>query len=123
MLRIVGLQRSDCPEREFVLLQNQGSLKVRLRGHVLLSERAVGSGDLTSAAHVFQDDVQVPAGLYVLLTTGCGSPHWSRTRDGMYVYQCFMGQDSAFWQNLAGPVHVMGPLHTFAERGEALRLR
>jgi len=123
MLRIVGLQRNEDPDREFVLLQNQGGLRVRLRGHVLLSERGVDLGNLAASAFVFADDVYIPAGLYVIVRTGCGKAHWAKTRDGTYAYQVFIGRTEPLWSRLRGPVHVLGPLHTFSERGESLLLR
>jgi hypothetical protein len=72
VIRIVGLQRNESTTQEFILLQNQGSLRLSLRGHVIVSDAAIENSDLSFAAHAFNDDVQVPPGMYVLLSTGRG---------------------------------------------------
>jgi hypothetical protein len=123
MLRIVGVQRSELAEREFVLLQNQGTLRALLRGHVVVSDGAISRGDLCRAAHVFMDDESIPAGLYVLLTTGRGTPHWSRTKDGAHVFHAYAGRDVPLWPQGEGAIHLLNPCHSFVERGEALLLR
>jgi hypothetical protein len=120
MLRIVGVQRSERPGDEFVLLQNQGSLKASLRGHALISECGLDNGSLDSAAYVFRDETCIPPGLYVLLSSGCGEPHWAKTRDGQPVYRVYLGRAKPLWTNLTGPLHVLAPQHTFCERAEML---
>lgn len=122
MIRIVGVQRSESADREFVLLQNQGSLRINLRGHLILSDSAFEACDLSRTAHVFSDDAQVPPGMYVMLHTGLGENRWTKTKDGALVYYAFMGRDSAFWRRCDGPLHVLSTQHTFAERREAVRL-
>ena len=72
MIRIVGIQRNQSPEKEFVLLQNQGNMRLSLRGHLLLSEEAVKDGVVKENCHLFTEDTLVPAGMYVLPVTGCG---------------------------------------------------
>lgn len=123
MIRIIGVQRNAAPEQEFLLLQNQGGLRVKLRGHVVMSECALGDGNLSQYAHVFCDDVQVPAGMYVLLASGSGEPRWAKTRDGQMIYYCYMNRLSPVWEFCAGPVHILAPQHTYAERGPALLLK
>ena len=122
MLRIVGVQRTEVVEQEFLLLQNHGSLRVSLRGHVVLAERAILRGDLCESAHVFTDDESIPAGLYVLLSTGEGLPHWGKTKDGAHVYHAYAGRSSTLWADCDGPVHVLSPSHSYVER-EPLLLR
>lgn len=116
MLRIVGLQRSDNPDREFVLLQNQGSMRVVLRGYVLMSESAISTGNLYSNSFVFADETAIPSGVYVLLFTGNGEPRWTRTKDGAHVFQTYIGQDRSLWSRLEGPLHIMRSHHSYSER-------
>lgn len=123
MLRIVGVQRTEIVEQEFLLLQNQGSLRVSLRGHVVMAERAIVRGDLFDAAHVFTEDESIPAGLYVLLSTGSGRPHWGKTKDGAHVYHAYAGRMSPLWFDSEGPIYVLSPCHSYVERGEPLLLR
>ena len=120
MLRIVGVQRNAYAEQEFVLLQNQGSMRITLRGHVVLSDCALDSGDLGLTAHAFNDEVHVPPGMYVILFTGRGNPRWARTKDGAMVYHSYMGRDASVWHLCSGPFHVLNRVHTYAERREAM---
>jgi hypothetical protein len=120
VLRIVGVQKNAFAEQEFVLLQNQGSLRISLRGHVVLSECAVDSGDLGVSAHAFKDEVNVPPGMYVILFSGAGSPRWAKTKDGAMVFYTYMGRDESVWNRSAGSLHVLGRVHTYTERREAL---
>jgi hypothetical protein len=114
MIRIVGIQRSEDPDREFVLLQNQGSRRVTLRGHGIVSEEAIETdGD---AAFFLKDDVLIPPGLYVLLKTGCGQNRWGRTKDGTNVYFCHMNRLEPVWMRVRGPVHVLAMQHSYVER-------
>ncbi|HMS53792.1 MAG TPA: hypothetical protein PKA27_00195 [Fimbriimonadaceae bacterium] len=123
MLRIVGVQRNESPEREFILLQNQGSMRVNLRGHVLMSEQALDSGSLYATSHVFQDDVHIMPSAYVLLFTGCGESRWTRSKEGSNVYQAYMGQDRTIWSRLEGAIHIMHAHHVFVERDHLIMRR
>ena len=123
VIRIVGLQRNESPAQEFVLMQNQGSLRLNLRGHLVVSESAIEESNLSVAAHAFSDEVLVPPGMYILLFTGQGSPRWTRTKDGALVYYAYMNRDLPVWDRAAGPLHVLCPQHTFTERPPALLLR
>ena len=123
MIRIVGIQRNEVPEREFVLLQNQGSMRLNLRGHLVMSQSAIEGADLTMTAHAFADDVLVPPGMFVLLSTGYGEPRWAKTKDQQLVYYAFMGRAHTVWDRCSGPIHVLGTQHTFTERSPAMLLR
>jgi hypothetical protein len=123
LIRIIGVQRDENPQREFVLLQNQGALRINLRGHLLLGERALESNDLSQAGHAFAEEALIPAGMYVLLHTGIGESRWTRTKDGAMVYYTYMNRPQSVWQDAPGPIHILNTQHTYAERAEALLLR
>ena len=122
MLRIVGVQRSEACDSEFVLLQNQGGLRAQLRGHLVLSEAALEGAELGQSAYLFRDDALVPPGMYVMLHSGAGSNRWTKTKDGALVYYVFMNRAEPFWSGVSGPLHVLNTQHTFAERRETVRL-
>jgi len=120
MIRIVGIQRSPDPAAEFALLQNQGGLRLSLRGHAILREDALEAGDASRDMHFFTDEVIIPPGVYVLLHTGVGMPRWARSRDGALMYVAFMNREESAWHDCHGPIHVLATQHTFTERREAL---
>jgi hypothetical protein len=124
MLRIIGLQRADHAEQEFILLQNQGSMRVTLRGHSVLGEAAFVHGDLAGNGYAFSEDIQVPPGQYVILFTGTGISRWTKTKDNHMVYHVYMGRRAPFWSAQPLPLHLLAPQHTYTERAEpALLLR
>lgn len=116
MIRIVGVQRTENGEREFVLLQNQGALRATLKGHVLLSDGALRNSDSRLGTHIFNDDVLVPAGMYVILFSGAGTPRWGKTRDGAHVYHAYMARSEAVWSHCDLPLHLLHVQHTYNER-------
>jgi len=116
VIRIVGIQRSQSAAQEFVLLQNQGSMRLSLRGHMVVSDNAIDASDLTQLAHAFNDDVLIPPGMYVLLFSGRGTPKWARTKDGALVYYAYMHRDYAVWDQCNGPIHVLNTHHSFVDR-------
>ena len=120
MIRIVGVQRNECPDQEFVLFQNQGTLRESLRGHVVLSEEALDRADLMACSHVFREEEQVPSGMYVILYSGHGTPRWAKTKDNALVYFCYMGRDRSVWNDLLGPLHLLNRQHSFAARAALL---
>lgn len=94
-----------------------------LRGVTVIAEERIDCADLPSGLFVFSDSEAIPPGLYVMLTTGCGRPHWTRTRDGCHVFRTFMNRAAPLWNRLSGPIHVLVPQHSYVERGELLMLR
>ncbi|RYG39184.1 hypothetical protein EON81_01630 [bacterium] len=118
MIRIIGIQRSPSIKEEFILLQNQGHLRLGIRGHVIMAESAIGNSACASL-HSFADDAQIPAGAYVILRTGFGDPRWARTKDGALIYYAFAGREENLWTT-SGPVHILAPHHTYVERSPAL---
>lgn len=123
MLRIVGLQRGETADREFLLLQNQGSMRIHLKGHAILSESAMLTGDLSMGAYAFPDDIYIAPGLYVVLTSGAGVPRWAKTKDGTQVFHAYMFKDEPVWSRVELPLHAMGTQHVYAERSEPLLVR
>jgi hypothetical protein len=115
VIRIVGIQRSEDPSREFVLLQNQGSRRLTLRGHGVVPEHAIETGGF-EGVFFLQDDVLIPPGMFVVLKTGFGQNRWGRTKDGTHVYFCHMNRTEPVWLYVRGPVHVLATQHTFVER-------
>ncbi|HVT10898.1 MAG TPA: hypothetical protein VHE55_01420 [Fimbriimonadaceae bacterium] len=95
-------------------------MRISLRGHVVLSECAVESGDLGLTAHAFKDDVNIPPGMYVILFSGSGAARWAKTKDGAMVYYTYMGREDSVWQGSSGPLHVLNRVHTYQERREAM---
>lgn len=117
MLRVIGIQRGAHVDEEFILLQNQGSMRVSLSGHVLMTAKALSCAGQSDALHAFNDDVLVPAGMYVLLYSGAGVPRWGRTKDGALIYFAYMARKAAVWSDLSA-IHVLHTHHTFSERRE-----
>lgn len=118
MVRIVGVQRAERPEQEFVLLQNQGGMRINLRGHLILTDAALDTGLAACSAHVFPDNEFLAPGGYALLRTCAGEPGWSRTRDGALIYHAYMNQRACAWREAYGQLHVLAIQHTYAERRE-----
>lgn len=123
MLRIVGVQRSENVDQEFVLLQNQGSLRTVLRGHLVMAERALDQAELRDCSHLFVEEESIHPGLFVMLSSGEGVSHWTRSKDGAPVYHAYAGRRSPLWHGCDGPFHVLSPCHSYCERAETLMLR
>ncbi len=123
MIRIVGVQRSPNPQQEFILLQNQGGLRINLKGHLLLADSAMEGAPLDSTAHLFTEAEFVPAGMFILLTSGVGEPKWTKTKEQQLVYYSFMNRTSSVWERLPGAIHLLNLQFTHQERRPALLLR
>ena len=116
MIRIVGIQRHEDIAKEFVLLQNQGSMKQNLKGHIVVAQSALDGGDPSDAIHIFTDDVDVLAGMYVLLRSCPGVGHWNHTQDRYSTFYSYMQRRTPVWNRQVGPLHVMAPQHSWVER-------
>ena len=99
-----------------MLLQNQGSMKVNLKGHVVAAQSVVDAGDVSEAIHIFSDDVFVLPGMYVLLRTCSGVGHWNHTHDRYSTFYAYMHRRVPVWSRHIGPLHVMAPQHKWVER-------
>jgi len=115
LLRIVGIQRSEFAEHEFILLQNQGSMRANLRSHIIVSDDAIDASDLALGAHAFAEEVLVPAGMFVILHTGPGEGKWARSKDGTNIYNAFMGRCQPVWSQAKGALHILQRQHSYAE--------
>jgi hypothetical protein len=115
MLRIVGIQRSEKIQDEFVLLQNHSSMRVHLRSHVVMAEAYI-DGRCPDAIHAFREDELIHSGAYVMLCSGWGTAKWARTKDLALVYFCYMGRESSVWCEASGPINVLSSQHSYEER-------
>jgi len=120
LFRIVQVNRSESIDSEFVLLQNQGNMRLPLRGLTVMSDRAIEDRDF-SLSHVFSDDALVPPGAFVLLHTGEGESRVTRCKDGL-IYRSYMNRSEVLWWTCLGPIHVLAPHHTYVERVQPLRV-
>ena len=116
MLRIVGLHRGTDAADEFVLLQNQGSIRVRLKGHAIMTESKFLAQASSEGSFAFTDEEFVPAGHFVLLRSGTGEPRWGFSKDGSRVFFTFAAAPRPLWPESAGSLHVLHIQHTYVER-------
>lgn len=114
MLRIVGIQRSESSLEEFVLLQNHSSMRMRLRGHILMSEAYLSHYALDSI-YAFTDEEMIHPGAFVILHSGSGINRWAKTKQGSMVYMCYIGSREPLWC-AQGPMHILSTQHTYEER-------
>lgn len=115
MMRIIAVHRHSDPRHEFVLLQNQACTPQVLAGHAIAAADALRPGSVGQALHVFQDDVRIPPGQYVLLSTGYGEPGWARCRDGRPVYHAYMNRDASVWERTQSALLILRTQHVFSE--------
>lgn len=114
MIRIVGVQRSEDVTEEFVLLQNQGSMRVSLRGHALVSEGSIRDGDETVV--ILADEIDLMPGQYALVRSCSGQARWSHTPDGYHIFYTYAGRRQCLWARHWDPIHILAPQHTYCER-------
>jgi hypothetical protein len=111
LIRIVGVQRSQNIGEEFVLLQNQGSMRQNLRGHLLLSETSYSG---TPKQVLFLDEIYVGPGQFVMVRSGSGDSGWKVSKDGTRMYCHFAQQSETQWGQ-AG-IHILHVQHSYCER-------
>ena len=115
MIRIVGVQRSGEVGQEFVLLQNQGSMRVSMRGYALVAEGALSGEDATVC--VLTEEVDLHPGMYMLVRSCIGPSRWTKIGEGAPVYYSYLGRTKVLWGSAHSPVHLLAPQHTYVERG------
>jgi len=116
MLRIVGVERNSDSAQEFILLQNQGTMRVNLRGHGVVADEVLDVSGGAPGMYLFSDDVFIPSGAYVFLATGTTESRWQRTRDGNNIYRTSMQRPNSVWHHVPGTLHVLQIQHSFCER-------
>lgn len=119
MLRILAVQRSDDAQREYVLLQNHGSLKVSLRGHLLTNDRGLDDANAQNM-YVFSEDAQIPAMAYVLLVTGTGKNGWYQDSDARPVYCVYWNKKQPVWSREEDAIHLLHVIHSNRPRPQGL---
>jgi hypothetical protein len=126
MIRIIGIQRSPYPEREFVLLQNQGVRRIPLDGYVVTDDLGLHAGDpyvRGDRIFTFPCDIKLAPSNYLALITGWGEDGWRREDDGTAVYHCYWGRERSVWHDHDGPMHLLATTNSYAPRSEAYVLR
>ncbi len=118
MIRIVGIQKSERAEQEFVLLQNQGSMRSILRGQTLLADSYI-RGE-SSSVHAFTEEVSIAPGQFVLVRSGSGADGWITSKDGSYVYQTHLNAEDPLWSRQGESLHILSIQHTYCERKAAV---
>ncbi len=113
MLQIVGIETNPASGREMVLLQNQGSLSAKLRGHCLATRLRSSDGSEQPFAFLFDDDVLIPCKQHVLLCSGRGKAKWIHSSDGRPIYVVFTGLDELIWAQSNGVVELLKPAQCF----------
>lgn len=116
MLRIVGVERHIDAAQEFILLQNQGTMRLNLRGHGVVSDEVLDVSGAAPGLFFFGEDVFIPSGGYVFLATGPTEARWQRTRDGANIYRTSMQRTQAIWHHSPGIMHVLQVQHSFCEK-------
>lgn len=114
MLQIVGIETNPASGREMVLLQNQGSLSAKLRGHCLATRLRTADGCEQPFAFLFDDDVLIPCKQHVLLCSGRGTAKWIHSSDGRPIYVVFTGLDELIWAQSNGTIELLKPCQAFA---------
>lgn len=115
MLRIVGIQRSDRVSEEFVLLQNHCSMRLHLRGHILVTEKRILNPE-EGFIFVFPEDELIHSGAFVLLRAGYGDSRWGRTKEGALVYTTYLNQKVFGWHHTGEKIHISSIQHSYEER-------
>jgi len=116
MIRIVGVQRNENISQEFVLLQNQGNMRLNLRGYALIAESAIDETPGLQEAFVISENIDIPAGHHVAIRTGSGQSGWCHKHDGYHVYHLFLGRNTPIWGRLQGDVILLAPSHKFSDK-------
>ena len=126
MIRIVGVQRSEIPEKEFVLLQNQGVRRLPLLGYLITDDLGLNSADPSvrgERIYVFRHDVKLPPSTYVALITGWGEDGWRRHPDTTTVFHVYWCRERSVWYGHEEPIHLLSIANTHAPHPEGYLLR
>lgn len=99
MLKIVDVHASHSPQGEYVVLQNQGTRTIPLRGCALCAESYLSEDPPTAARdmYVFREDATIKPYGRVVLFTGEGLDGWQPTTDGRSCYVAYWGRNESVW--------------------------
>lgn len=120
MIRIVGLQKNSDPTQEFILLQNQGGMRIDLRGHALVAESTIENSAGLQDVHVIRESVSLHPGQYALIRSCSCAAKWCHKNEGYSVFYLGLGRTISIWNETSGGVHILAPQHTFVERPDPL---
>jgi hypothetical protein len=115
MIRIVGVQPNENLGQEFVLLQNQGNMRINLRGYALLADTTLEDPPGLQTVFVINQDILIPPGHHAAIRTGTGTSNWCHKHDGYHIYHYFLNRNSQLW-NDGSVVHLLTPTHKFATK-------
>lgn len=115
MIRIVGVQPTENIAQEFVLLQNQGNMRINLRGYALIAEQDFSDPPGLQAVFVINEDIDVPPGHHAAIRTAAGTSGWCHKHDGYHVYHFFLGRSTSIWR-AETTVHLLTPTHRYATK-------
>ena len=89
-----------------------------LMGHAVMAGGLVDGETFAQApdVHVFSEEEQIPAGTFVMLSTGPGTTRWAITKDGQRILHVYMNRERSVWSRREGPVSVLGVQHTYNPR-------
>ena len=93
MLKIVEIHCAETVQNEYIVLQNQGSVAVYLRGWAVCTDAYLSED---SAGHcgmyVFRMSEEVKPYTHIVLFTGVGENGWVPTHDGRLAYCVYWGK-------------------------------
>lgn len=115
MIRIVGVQPNENIGQEFVLLQNQGNMRINLRGYALIADSNLSDPPGLQNVFVINEDISIPPGHHAAIRTGSGTSDWCHKHDGYHVYHFFLGRNTPIWEPET-TVHLLTPTHKFATK-------
>lgn len=115
MIRIVGVQPSENIGQEFILLQNQGNMRINLKGYALVAESTLLDPPGLQTVFVVNEDITIPPGHHAAIRTNSGQSGWCHKHDGYHIYHFFLNRSSQLWEE-GSTVHLLTPTHKFATK-------
>jgi hypothetical protein len=122
MLKIVEVHACHYPDGEYVVLQNQGTLTVPLRGYLLTSQDflQLDPYNVSNAMYVFRAEATIKPYGRVVLFTGAGYDGWQPTTDGRQCYVAYWGREETVWSRCE-TVHLLRPESSLRVVGSPMR--
>lgn len=100
MLKVMEVHPAKDARGEYLVLQNQGTVSVDLRGWALCT-MAYLQGDAAQRAHemyVFREEANIRPYTRVVLFSGQGEDGWQETIDGRQAYCAYWKRDRGIWK-------------------------